>query len=137
MSNLTITDTDVSPVEILEAFTGPAAEQISAGCYVRLDTTSGKVARGNGSSSAEIGPGRNGVALKTVNANESVTVMEDGILDVGDALNALSFDDKVYASDTDGVLADSAGSVEHVVGTVTPGWAATTADKLLHVQKEA
>jgi hypothetical protein len=45
----------------------------------------------------------------------------------------MAFDADVYLSDTDGTLATTAGTTSLVVGTVVPGWAATTADKLLRV----
>jgi hypothetical protein len=55
-------------------------------------------------------------------------------LDVGNALSALTYDDDVFLSDTDGTLADAAGTVSKIVATVVPGYAAiATYDKLLRV----
>ena len=56
------------------------------------------------------------------------------VVDVGDALSGLDFADSVYVSDTDGTLADAAGTVSKVAGTVVPGWATTSAEKLLRVE---
>jgi hypothetical protein len=135
MTNLTITATDVSPVEILEQFTGPAAESIAAGQWVRQDAN-GKIALSNASSSGEIGQ-RDGMALTGGGKNTAITVVEDGIVDIGNALSAVAIDAKIYLSNTDGTLADSTGTVSKVVGDVTGAWAYTTVDKLLHIKKEA
>lgn len=131
MADLSITATAVKPVLVLEQFTGPAAEDISAGQYVRYNTTSGKVELGNGTAAAEAREG--GIALETVKAGQTVTAVRQGIIDVGNALSALGFDANVYLSDTDGTLADAKGTVERIVGQVVPAWAATSADKLLRV----
>jgi hypothetical protein len=131
MGNLTITATTVKPVQVLEQFTGPAGEAIAAGQYVRYNTTSGKIELGNGSSAAEARKG--GLALGSVGAGLPVTAVRRGIVDVGEALSGMAFDADVYLSDTDGTLATTAGTTSLVVGTVVPGWAATTADKLLRV----
>lgn len=131
MADLTITATAVKPVMVIEQFTGPAAEDISAGQYVRLNTTSGKTELGKGTTAAEARPG--GIALGTVKAGATVTAVRKGIVDLGNALGDLAYDADVYLSDTDGTLADAAGTVSRVVGQVVPGWAATTADKLLRL----
>lgn len=131
MTDLTITT--VSPVEVIEQHTGPAAEAIAVGQYVRINTTSGKVELGKGTTAAEARKG--GIAIKAaLQANDTVTFVRKGTLDVGNALSALTYDDDVFLSDTDGTLADAAGTVSLIVGTVMPGWAdPTTADKLLRV----
>ncbi len=132
MANLSITAADVQPVVIRKSYTGPAKEAIAAGEYCRFNVTDGQVESGNGSTAAEARPG--GIALKTVAIGETVTFVADGILDVGAALAALTYDDIVYLSDTDALLADTAGTVSLVVGRVIPGWQNTTPDKLLEVQ---
>ena len=48
MATLSVTAADVALVQVIEKFTGPAAEAIAAGQYVRLDTSTGKIALGNG-----------------------------------------------------------------------------------------
>ena len=133
MANLTLTAADVSPVEIFEQWTGPAAEAITKGQMVRIDVTTGKVtlAKATGAAEARVF----GMALETVIAGQSVTVVKRGVMDIGDAPNdnSMTYDDDVFLSDTDGTIADTAGSVNTIVGQTVPSWGATTADKLLHI----
>lgn len=129
MANLTISA--IRPVDVREEFSGPAGEAITAGQYVRFNLTTGKIELGNATAAAEARSG--GLALRTVAAGEAVTVLRKGIVDVGDALAALTYDDDVYLSDTDGTLADAAGTVSKIIGTVVPLWGATTADKALRL----
>lgn len=133
MTNLAVTAADVAAVKVLEQLTAPAGEALTAGQYARLDTTSGKLTKGNGSAAGEAR--RGGIVLKTVATGETATIVRKGILDLGDALGALTYDDDVFLSDTDGTLADAAGTVSLIVGTVVPGWAngAAAPDKLLRV----
>lgn len=118
MANLTITAAEVAPVEVREKISGYAAEAVAAGQYVRVDTTTGKLALGNGSAAGEARNG--GIALRSVVAGQELTILRKGILFLGDALDALTFDDDVFLSDTDGTLADAAGTVSVIVGTVVP-----------------
>ena len=129
MANLTISA--IRPVSVIAQSSGPAAEAISAGQYVRLNTTNGKVELGNGTTAAEARKG--GLALGAAATGETVTFVRKGIVEVGNALSALTYDDDVFLSDTDGTLADAAGTVSLIVGTVEAAWGATTADKLLRL----
>lgn len=132
MGDLSITATDVSPVEVIEQFTGPAAEAINAGTYVRYNVTYGTIEKGKGTETAECRKG--GIAITTANAaNITITAVRKGVLELGDALGDLAYDADVFLSNTDGVLATSAGSVSTIVGTVVPVWGSTTADKALRV----
>ncbi len=131
MADLTITPAKVAVIESREQFTGPAAEDIVAGDYVRLDTANGKVTKGNATSAAEAR--RGGIAVTTAKAGLACTAIRKGKVAVGDALNALGYDADVYLSNTDGKLADAAGTTLLVVGQVFPAWGATTADKVLRV----
>lgn len=132
MADLTITAADVAPVFVIEQFTGPAAEAIAAGQYVRFNTTNGKVELGKATTAAEARDG--GIAITTATAaGDPVTAVRSGCVDLGDALAALNYDADVYLSDTDGTLADSAGTIAKVIGQVVPAWGQTTADKLLRV----
>lgn len=133
MADLTITAADVKAVDIFEQLpTLPAAEAFNAGEAVRIDTSTGKYTPGNGGTAPEARIV--GIALRTaVNANDAITVIKKGLLDVGDALDGLAYDADVYLSNTDGTLADAAGTVSVVVGKVYPAFGATTADKLLLV----
>lgn len=135
MANLTVVAADVALVQFDGPeclFTGPANEAITAGQYVRFNTTNGRIELGNGSSAGESRDG--GIALETATAGATVTAVRRGIVDLGDALDALAYDADVFLSDTDGTLADAAGTVSKVIGTVVPAFGATTADKLLRLK---
>ena len=110
----------------------PTAEDVTAGQYIRPNTTSGKLELGNATSSTEVG-NIAFVAATSANSNLAVTGVKRGILDVGDALASMNFGDIVYLSDVDGTFADTPGTVSKSVGYVVPGWAAETADKLFCV----
>lgn len=129
MADLTVSE--IAPVKVIEQFTAPAGEAITKGNAVRFDTTTGKVTGANGSSAAEARC--SGIALETVVAGQAVTVIRKGIIDLGDALDALTYDDDVFLSNTDKTLADAAGTVTLIVGTVVPGLGHTTPDKLLRL----
>jgi len=132
-ANLSITAADVKLVQAGSGehqHTAPAIETIAAGQYIRYDGTTGKFALGNATNAGEVGEGY--FALNSAIAGEKVTGLKAPcVVDVGSALSALSFGDKVYVSDTDGTFADTAGTVSTVAGFVFPGWASTTARKLL------
>ena len=114
-------------------FTGPAAETIAAGQYCRFDATTGQITKGNATNATEAAFG--GIALNGGAAGTTVTIVHQGPVDLGkDVLSALNFGAPVYLSDTDGVLADAAGTVSKVVGAVIPAWGNPTADRLLYVQ---
>lgn len=136
MADISITATDVKLVAAWKQRTGPTDEALDAGEAVRYNTSNGKFTPANGSSEAESRVV--GVALNTVTTAGEVspTVVLGGIVDVGDALDSMSYDDDVWLSDTDGALATTPGSVPKRVGKVIPAWGATTADKLLLVEPE-
>jgi len=136
MSDLTVTASDVAAVQIFEQWTAPAAETFSAGEAIRLDTSTGKATPGNATGAAEARV--TGIAIETANvANETITIVKRGILDLGDALDSLDYDAAVYLSNTDGTLGTAAATVSIIVGRVVPGWGHTTADKLLWVDLPA
>jgi hypothetical protein len=136
MAALTVVAADVALAtkggESHEIITAPAAEAITAGQIVRWTTTTGTLALGNGTTAPE--SQIVGVAISEANqAGITITAVRKGVVDLGDALDALAFNAVVYASDTDGTLGDAAGTVSKVVGEVIPAFGATTADKLLRV----
>ncbi|MCB8942549.1 MAG: hypothetical protein H6658_02115 [Ardenticatenaceae bacterium] len=116
MTDLVIDSTKVKAVEAIEQFTGPTDEAIVPGVYCRLNTTTGKITKGNASSAAEAR--KLGVCIS--NLAGRVTVLRKGIVFLDDALDALTYDDDVFLSNTDGTLADAAGTVSLIVGTVVP-----------------
>ena len=123
-------------VEVVESFiqmTLPAAEAITAGNAVRLDTSTGKFTKANGSSTTE--NRIYGIATKTVAAGMPVTAIRKGVMD-GIDISGMAYDAVVYLSDTDGTLGTTAGTQSTVVGRVIPGTGVTTGtalDKLLFV----
>lgn len=133
MANIAVATADkVSVVESIIQMTLPAAEAISAGSAVRLDTTAGTFTNSNGTTAPEARI--YGIATRTVAAGEAVTAIRKGVMD-GYTL-AGAYDSAVYLSDTDGRLADAAGTVSTAVGRVIPGTATTRGtsyDKLLFV----
>ncbi len=131
MADLVITKAD--QVQVVKQHTGPAIEAIAEGQRCRFDATTGQIALGNGSTAAEIAPG--GIAVHAAAIGEAVTIINEGIVDVGAALDGLNFGAAIYVSDTDGTFggADTDSTVDTVVGRVVPGWDATTAQKLLEL----
>lgn len=129
MADLVITKAD--QVQVVQQFTGPAVEAISEGQRCRLDATTGQIALGNGTTAAEIA--RGGIAVHAAAVGETVTIINQGIVDVGAALDGLNFGAPIYVSDTDGTFgsADTDSTVDTIVGQVIPGWDGTTPQKLL------
>lgn len=123
----------IDVVSSVQQMTLPAAEAITAGAPVRIDTTAGTFTNSNGSSAGEARIW--GVATRTVVANQPVTAVRRGVLDGFDFSQA--YDAAIYVADTDGRLGDAAGTVSTVVGRVIPGTAVTLGtayDKLLSVE---
>jgi hypothetical protein len=113
-------------------FTSGFAESCNVGQAVRLHTD-GKWTKSNGSSSTEARI--IGLLVSKDGAAASGTVVRKGVLD-GYDLSSLAYGALVYLSDTDGTLADAAGTVSVVVGRVVPGTSTTLGtsfDKLLFV----
>lgn len=130
-----MTDLVISKVHIVESidqFDAPSNEVFDFEA-VRYHTD-GTVTPGNGTTSTEAA--FQGIATnKSTRVGQAVTVLREGIVDVGDALDALAINAPVYLSDTDGLFADAAGTVSVICGRVVPGWGNTTSDKLLRVLK--
>lgn len=125
-----VTAADVAAVSVIEQFTAPAAAAIAAGCAVGIDAA-GKVVKAD----ADTGPiNTKGISITSAGvAGQAITVVRQGVLDVGDVLDALAFGASVYSSGTAGLLADAAVGGLAAIGEVVPGWGYTTADKLLRV----
>lgn len=131
MANLTVTPANVKVAVYFEQMPdGPVDEAVNAGQPVRYNTTTGRYTLANGSSAAEARV--IGVAVTTAGApGLTISVVRKALVELGGISQA--YDAAIYLSDTDGTLADSAGTVSTVVGRVVPAWGATTADKLLFV----
>lgn len=131
MTALTITAANVRAVEIIEQSTAPAGVALTRGQIVRPGSA-GKWVLANAANTTNLGQ-RRGIVLKDVGADEAVTVMHKGTIDLNPSLDALAFDAIVYVSDTSGALDDAAGTVSSVAGTVVAGWAETSVAKLLRI----
>lgn len=136
MANIALTTASrVEIVQSIEQLTAPCAESITPGAPVRFDTTAGTFTNSNGTTTGEADVYGIATGDKIKAAGETITAVAKGILD-GFVL-AGNFSSKVYLSDTDGRLADAAGTVSTVVGQVVPGTATTRGvayDKLLRVK---
>ena len=132
MADLTLTTANrVEVVESIIQDTRVAAEAIVAGAPVR-DDGNGKFTNANATNATEAAV--YGIAVKSVPAGFPVTAIRKGVLDGWSNLPAHGA--TVYLSDTDGRLADAAGTETVPVGIVIPGNANTAgaaADKLLFV----
>lgn len=97
--------------------TGPAGATIAAGEYVIQDPTTAKWALADGSALATA-TDTAGVAVASVVAGQALTVVRDGLVDLGAALDGLAPGAQVFLSDTAGKLADATGTKTKVVGVV-------------------
>lgn len=135
MTDLVIDATKVGVVRVpgqaYETFTVPLGEAMTVGQYGRLNTTTGKAEPGNATVAAEARSG--GILISKDGAGKVGTFLRKGILDLGTALDALTYDDDVFLSNTDGTLADVAGTVSKIVGTTVPGFGDVTPRRLLRV----
>lgn len=139
MAALTITKTDVAPLHdgVMEKQSGPAAGSIDAGQPVYYNGTNGRftAAQADDAGTADVV----GIAVTSANAaGVTITVLRQGLVDVGDALDGIDYGSKVYLSeDTAGVLDDAEpGTTSNIiveVGTVVPVWGSTAGDKVLRV----
>lgn len=125
----------VSIVESIHQMTLPAAEAITPGAPVRIDTSTGKFTAANGTAAGEARVWGIATGKKAIPAGWPVTAVRRGVLDGFTFSQA--YDAAIYLSDTDATLADAAGTVSTVVGRVIPATATTTGtayDKLLSVE---
>lgn len=130
MTDLVISDVRI--VEWSDKFDAPAQEAFDFEA-VRFHTD-GTVTPSNATTTTE--NVFQGVAtVKADRVGQAVTVVREGILDVGEALAALAYGAPIYLSDTDGTFADTAGTTSVIAGRVVAGWGSLTADKLFHVRK--
>ena len=131
MTDLTITA--VSPVKVVKQYTGPAHEAVTVGNAGYLVAASGKLGLADANGSAPVNEPE-GVFIKTaLQQNDSVTIILEGWIDVGDALSALDYGAPVFLSNTAGALADADPGAGIIMGEVWPSWGNTTADKILYV----
>ena len=137
MADLSIAEADVGSANLIasETLTLPGdSAALKPGDMVKINTSTGEFTLANGSSAAEARVF--GMLITGAHrAGDAVTAVQRGTVGLGASLDALTFDDIVYLSDTDGVLADAAGTVSVVVGRVVPHFAGSnTASKLLKLE---
>lgn len=138
MADIALVTADrVSLVEDLgQQRTLPAGVAITAGAPVYLGAA-GKWLPSDGNGAGIIASVE-GLAVRTVVANEGLTVIEKGTMDGWD-LSGLAYGAIVYLSDNIGRLADAPGTTKIQVATVVPGTAVpngTAYDKLLKVDPQ-
>lgn len=127
MANLTITSVRV--VANYVPLNGVAEEALAPGAPVRF-AADGRLTGANATGAGEAAI--EGIAIdEAARVGQAITYTRHGLLDVGNALDALAVGATVYLSNTDKTLADAAGTVNVPVGTVVPAWSGMTADKLL------
>jgi hypothetical protein len=138
MSDLTVDAADVAPVRFNDngKHTGPTSAVVTAGQWVRMDTN-GKWTPGRANTQANAGGlnGLRGIAIQNADpAGEAISVISDGLVDLGTALDGMNVGDPVYGSDTaSGVLGTTAGTSSVLIGRVYGNYGATTVQKLLQV----
>lgn len=122
----------VEIVESIEQMTLAADEEITPGAPVRI--LGDRFTNANGTTAAEAAVYGVATGDHKVPAGMAITAIAKGVLAGLDFTGDTG--STVYVSDTDGRLADEAGTVEAVVGTVIPGTAEVLGGsaKLLRVQ---
>lgn len=106
-------------VESLEQCTLVAGESLSPGQAVRLDTATGRFTKANATSASEARVYGIAVGSHDIPAGYPLTAIRRGVVE-GYAITSL-YDAPIYLGNTDGALADAAGTVSVVVGRVLPG----------------
>lgn len=138
MSNIALTTAArIDVVESLEQLTLPTNEAITAGAPVRIDATTGKFTNAKATDSTEADV--YGIATRTVKSGMPVTAIRRGVLAGFDFTNQ-DQNAKIYLSDTDGRIADAAGTVGRCLGSIIPGTATVVGDdysKMLRVDVQS
>lgn len=130
MTDLVITDVHI--VTSIDQFDAPSNEVF--GFEAVRYASDGTVTPANGTDTTE----NNFQGISTVESTrigQAITVLRDGIVDVGNALSAMAIGDPIYISDTDGTFATTAGSASMIAGRVVAAWGNTATDKLFRVHK--
>jgi hypothetical protein len=127
--------TAVSTIRLVEAVeeprTIPAAEAIAVGAVIGINSD-GKAVNAR-ATTGPILP--HGMALNAAAAaGMPVSIIRDGLVDVGNILTGLAYGALVYASDTAGRLADGSVNSLAAIAEVVPVFSSSVADKLLRVK---
>lgn len=113
--------------------TAPFAESCNVGQCVRFDATTGKWTKANATDATE--NRIYGILVSKDEAGAAGTAVQQGVID-GFDLTTLNFGAPLFLSDTDGTVADVAGTTTVVIGRVMPGFSTTlgtVADKLFQI----
>lgn len=132
MADLVITSARI--VEWVQKFDAPSNEVFGFEA-VRFHTD-GTVTPANGTDATEANF-QGFAVIESDRVGQAITVIREGVVDLGEALVGLAPGAPIYLSDTDGTLGTTAGTVSTVVGRVEPGWGGLTADLLLRIHKGA
>lgn len=117
-----VTAGNLHVVESIEQITLPLGESINVGQLVRIDPSTGKFTKGNGTTPTEAAI--YGVLASKDRAGAVGTAIRQGVID-GFDLSGMNYWAPIYASDTDGAPDTAAGTVSTVVGRVIPATAVT------------
>ena len=118
-----------------EQYTFEAEERINVGQVFRINPATGKATLANATVVGEAGPSLYLAIDGARQAGNAVTGISSGIVD-GYNLDAYTYQAQVFVSNTDGTLADAAGTVSTAAGRVIPAPITGTpsgADRLLRV----
>lgn len=130
MANLAINKCSI--VSFVDKFDAPAEEAF--GLEAVRFAANGTVTPANGTNATEAA--FEGFATNVADRpGVAVTVVRDGLLDVGNALDGMAYGAPVFLSNTDGTLSDTAGTVSVRIGSVQAVYGENPPGKLLHVHK--
>lgn len=134
MADLTIVAAEVRPVSNehnpLRRNAYPKSGTLTRGLYAVIDSTTAKAKVADASAAGTAIAG--GIVIE--DSGSKVSVQTEGLVDLGSALDGLSYGAAVYLSDTNsGILADTPGTYRRKIGKVVPHWGALTANKLLQL----
>ena len=129
-----VTGSTAAVVESIQQHTAPCSEDIPPRSPVRFDAA-GKFTLANGTSTTEAAMYGVSANTTTIKSGFPVTAIKRGVLDGFNFTQ--TFGAGVFLSNTDGRLADAAGTTAVRVGTIVSGWAqplGVAADKLLSIE---
>lgn len=131
MADLTITS--CTPVKVVKQHTGPAHAAVDVGQAGYILAASGFMGLADANGTAPVNEPE-GVFIKAaLQQGDTVTMVMDGWVDIGNALSALDYGAPIWLSRTAGTLADADEGDGILIGEVWPAFGNTTADKILYV----
>jgi len=131
MADIVIDKSEVSAAYVVEQFTGTAGQDILPGqvVYPHPGTGFWMLAMATNGNHQFLG-----IALSdSKKTGGAITVITKGIVDLGNSLDALGFDNSLYLSDTPGAISDTEGTNAYKLGDVFPGFQDEVPRKLMRV----